>query len=91
MLFLLHSWTLRYLESNTTSSEIYAWQENNTRFNQQAISEYFHSQAQQPPIREVAAATALNYLQSHERIPSKTPLAPKKSCSPVLRSAILER
>ena len=36
-------------------------------------------------------AVPLKYLQPHELIPSKTPLPPKKSCSPVLRSATLER
>ena len=36
-------------------------------------------------------AVPLKYLQSHELIPSKTPLPLKKSCSPVLRSSTLER
>ena len=33
----------------------YVWPENITRFNQQATSEYFHSQTQQPPIKEVTS------------------------------------
>ena len=41
MLFLLHNWTISYLESITTSSKIYVWSENNTRFNQKATLEYF--------------------------------------------------
>ena len=82
--------TLRYLESNTTSSEILRLTRKHYLFNQEATSEYFDSQTQQPLIREVTSYwSEVSPVSWTHPLQDTTP--PKKSCSPVLRSTTLER